>query len=269
MNKSNRKKLFSNIEDAIILAILTFVIALSLQMAFSHIVTDKTVDTSSVVETTNSESTIISETFESEEIPLSDGIINTEFISNEKTQCSTMNVSNPFTVSDEFSESSDVISSNESTEESSRESIEDIPSAELIGETVEEPITLPEYDLSEVPLDPHLIDIIVNECNDHNVPIPIALAVINTESNFTDGLWSSANCYGLMQLHADYFPNIYTPEDNLKTGIEFLGSLIDKHGNIYIALNVYANGHCTFDFSHQYYVMSYAEEWSAKTGAPI
>lgn len=272
MNKSNRNMPhYFNNDNAIWILLFSFVIALCLYMAFSIQTTDKTVDTTSVVETTETESIINEETFESVEVPLSDGTIGAEFNSASQSDCSTMLVSNPFPVTDEFSENSNEtseVTTEEEAEESVGESIDTISSIDLVGDSIEEP-TEPEYDFSEVPLDPYLIDIIVQECTANNVPIPVALAVINTESNFVDGLWSSANCYGLMQLHASYFPNIYTPEENLQTGIRFLGSLIDKHGDIYIALNVYANGHCTYDFSHQYYVMSYAEEWSAKTGASI
>ena len=260
MNKSKWTRTDSYaLAIAFLLAIITF-------LSVSSQSTDTTVDKSQMVETVDS-----TETFETTEIPLSSGVYKPEFISGMYKEHSEATLSNPFTVTEEFSESSKETSevlTEEETEESVGESIETISSIESIGETIEEP-TVPEYDLSDVPLSDELCDIIVTECTNNNVPIPVALAVINTESNFTDGLWSTANCYGLMQLHASYFQDIYTPEDNLRTGITFLGSLIDKHGDIYIALNVYANGHCTYDFSHQNYVMRYAEEWSAKTGAPI
>lgn len=172
-------------------------------------------------------------------------------------------------VSDETSDEETIVASEEETEESVGESIEQTSSIEFVGDAIEEPTVEPEYDFSDVPLSQSTIDAIVESCNEYEVPIPVALAIINTESNFIDGLWSDANCYGLMGLHASYFPNIYTPEDNVRSGIEFLGGLIAEHGNLYVALNVYANGHYTGNLSHQYYVMEYAYEWSAKTGAPL
>lgn len=171
-------------------------------------------------------------------------------------------------VSNETSEENNI--SKEESMESVGESIEQTSSMELDGNsTIEEPTAYPEYDFSEVPLSQSTINAIVESCDKYNVPIPVVLAVINTESNFIDGLWSEANCYGLMGLHASYFENIYTPEDNVRSGIEFLGRLISKYGDIYIALNVYANGHYTGNLSHQNYVMKYAYEWSEKTGAPL
>lgn len=171
--------------------------------------------------------------------------------------------------SNETSEEETIVASEEETEESVGESIEQTSSIEFNRDTIGEPTVEPEYDFSDVPLSQSTVDAIVESCNEYEVPIPVALAIINTESNFIDGLWSGANCYGLMGLHASYFPNIYTPEDNVRSGIEFLGSLIAKHGNLYVALNIYANGHYTGELSHQYYVMEYAYEWSTKTGAPL
>ncbi len=166
------------------------------------------------------------------------------------------------------------------TEETVGESIEPTSSVELIGETTEEAVEAETTeveityitdgaDMSEVPLSDSTIDAILESCEKHKVPVPLALAVINTESNFTDGLWSDANCYGLMGLHAWYFDNIYTPEDNVRTGIEFLGELLEKHGDMIVALDVYANGHNTGEYTYQWYVMGYAYDWAEKTGAPL
>lgn len=249
MNKSNLR-----LGKKLIMLAISFVLAVLIFAVVSDQTTEQTVceDSFPQVET--------SETITSEEIPST----------------------NPFTVTDKFSESSEEteeVYTSEVTEESSvGESIEETSSSIETTASVEEEIPTvvtiettetTEYDLSEVPLSQSTIDAIVTSCEEYDVPIPIALAVINTESNFIDGLWSEANCYGLMGLHASYFPNIYTPEDNVRSGIEFLGSLLEEYGDPYIALNVYANGHYTGNLTYQAYVMGYAEEWSAKTGCPI
>ena len=255
MNKSTLAKYIKAI------LLVSLLIALPLMVSAMDRTTEATLDTTLTEEATLEVVGTIEVEFKDEKIYLAES---------PESQSSTVDVSlGAEDVSDKFTESSDESSeviTEEETKESVGESIGQTSSIDYSGDAIEEPT---EPDLSEVPLSESTKQAIVESCNKYGVPIPVALAVINTESNFIDGLWSEANCYGLMGLHAWYFTDIYTPEDNVRTGIEYLGSLIDEYGNIYVALNVYANGHYTGNLDHQYYVMSYAEDWSIKTGIPI
>ena len=79
-------------------------------------------------------------------------------------------------------------------------------------------------------LGPELSAVLAIACEEHRVPLYLALAVIEQESRFqADALNESTGCYGLMQLNPRYFPSGLTPAENIEAGVAWLGELLDKY----------------------------------------
>ena len=115
-------------------------------------------------------------------------------------------------------------------------------------ETITAKVTLYE----DIPLDLDLIEHIQGLCCDYNIPIEIALAVIEQESSYEADAVSSIGAKGLMQVqekyHQDRMENLdctdlFDPYQNTMVGMDHLGELLEKYdSNIYKALTAYNRG---------------------------
>lgn len=111
-----------------------------------------------------------------------------------------------------------------------------------------------------IPLDEELQDVLYEACEANGVPVALALGVIEVESCF-DPDADNGVCYGLCQLHRSYFPDKLTPADNLRTGIEHLGRLLEQYGDTAAALTAYNAGYDTGRRAYANAVMAAAEWW--------
>lgn len=103
-----------------------------------------------------------------------------------------------------------------------------------------------------VPLSNDLQDYIYLVCDTYFVPVELVFAVIEAESNFTDGIVSATDDYGLMQLNVcchDYLRqnlgvnNILDPYQNVHSGIFILSQKLNiAKGNVQLALICYNLG---------------------------
>lgn len=98
-------------------------------------------------------------------------------------------------------------------------------------------------------------------CEDAGVEYAVGLAVIDEESGFDSTMVSRRGCYGLCQLNPKYFPSDLSDEDNIKAGIGYLGELLDKHGDLSVALTSYNAGHDTGNRSYANKVLDAARKY--------
>ena len=113
----------------------------------------------------------------------------------------------------------------------------------------------------DVPLDQKCKAALREACETNNIPICDALGVIEVESNFDPGATNGV-CYGLMQLHAGYFPANLTPEDNIRAGVAYLGELLRKYdGDMAAALRAYNNGWDDGDRAYSRAVLDASEKY--------
>lgn len=138
---------------------------------------------------------------------------------------------------------------------------------------------------AEVPLSGDLQGCLALGCREYDVPIALALGVIQQESTFkTDAISEDGHDFGLFQVRDINFESLQKsigvesledPEDNIKAGLYILGGLLEKYGSEQTALMAYnmgetgaaklwSKGIYSTEFSRS--VMKYAEEWEAITG---
>lgn len=115
--------------------------------------------------------------------------------------------------------------------------------------------------INPTPLSDELYIVLLDACEDSGVEVPLALGVIEVESGFDVDAVSPAGCYGLMQLNPEYFPSGLTAGENIRTGTEYLGSLLDRYGDTGAALTAYNAGHDTGDREYAEKVIGAAERW--------
>ena len=104
----------------------------------------------------------------------------------------------------------------------------------------------------EVPIDIDLLDHIQGLCADYDIPVELALAVIETESSYESDAVSPVGAKGLMQIIPEYHEdrmnrlnctNPFDPYQNIAVGMNFLSELIEKYdGNFHKALTAYNYG---------------------------
>lgn len=94
----------------------------------------------------------------------------------------------------------------------------------------------------DIPLSAELQGVLYEACAEHEVPVALALGVIQVESGFQVDAVSPEGCAGLMQLNPRYFKDGLSPADNLRTGVEYLGRLLAQYGDTERALMAYNNG---------------------------
>ena len=117
------------------------------------------------------------------------------------------------------------------------------------------------YFRDDVPLSFELQDVLHTACEANNVPYHVALGLIEVESGFNLEAVSPAGCYGLCQINPQYFPIGLTPAENIEAGMEYLGSLIDRYGDLGAALTAYNAGSDTGDRTYASAVLAAAEEY--------
>ena len=113
----------------------------------------------------------------------------------------------------------------------------------------------------DIPLSEDLQAVLVEACEANDIPLHIALGLIETESSFRTDAVSSIGAYGLCQLNPKYFPSGLSPEDNIRAGMDYLGELIDSHDSIDAALTAYNAGHDTGSRTYANKVLGNAEKW--------
>lgn len=104
----------------------------------------------------------------------------------------------------------------------------------------------------EVPLDKELLDHIQGLCADYEIPVELALAVIETESSYQADAVSPVGAKGLMQIVPEYHEDrmnrlnctdLFDPYQNVTVGMDFLSELIEKYdGNLHKTLTAYNYG---------------------------
>lgn len=117
------------------------------------------------------------------------------------------------------------------------------------------------YFRADVPLDYELQDVLHTAAEANGVPYHVALGLIYVESRFDPEAVSPAGCRGLCQLHPRYFPADLTPAENIEAGMEYLGSLIERYGDLSAALCSYHDGHDTGRRGYSNAVLEAAEKW--------
>ena len=115
--------------------------------------------------------------------------------------------------------------------------------------------------INPTPSSDELYIVLLDACDESSVEVPLALGVIEVESGFDVDAVSPAGCYGLMQLNPEYFPSGLTAGENIRTGTEYLGSLLDRYGDTGAALTAYNAGHDTGDREYAEKVIGAAERW--------
>lgn len=146
----------------------------------------------------------------------------------------------------------------------------DKPPVEITWEApLEEPrlleaITLqlePDPYREDVPLDRELQAALREACEEHDVPVSLALGLIEEESHFQPDVISGKGAYGLCQLNPKYFPADLTPAENIAAGVAYLGELLERHGDTAAALRAYNLGYDDGDRVFADAVLAAAERW--------
>ena len=117
------------------------------------------------------------------------------------------------------------------------------------------------YFRADVPLDYELQDVLHTAAQANGVPYHVALGLIYVESRFDPEAVSPAGCRGLCQLHPRYFPADLTTTENIEAGMEYLGSLIERYGDLSAALCSYHDGHDTGRRGYSNAVLEVAGRW--------
>ena len=116
------------------------------------------------------------------------------------------------------------------------------------------------YFRADVPLEYELQDVLHTAAEANGVPYHVALGLIWTESRFQADA-DNGTSYGLCQLNRDYLQSGLTPEENIEAGMEYLGSLIERYGDLSAALCSYHDGHDTGRRGYSNAVLEVAGRW--------
>lgn len=120
-----------------------------------------------------------------------------------------------------------------------------------------------------VPLDLECQTALKEAFEANGVPVSLALGLIEIESNF-DTEADNGVSIGLMQINKKYASkfdaatgySIYTPEGNIRGGIWYLGTLLEKYkGDTQAALCAYNVGHDTSVRGYAKAVLAASEKW--------
>ena len=134
---------------------------------------------------------------------------------------------------------------------------------EYTTETITEEPVMDDVDLEYLytitPMMKSEIDTLVAVCDENSIPLHVALGLIQVESEFNTHDTGNSNCY--FRINSEYQPENSSGEDNIRYGIEYLGSKLNETGDLMSALDAYHNGHVTGDMSYPYKVMDAASEW--------
>jgi len=128
------------------------------------------------------------------------------------------------------------------------------------------------YYSDEIPLDYLHQDICRSACERYDVPYPLALAVIETESGFDpQATGPDGRDVGLFQLrvsnHAwlseETGADPMTPAGNIECGVWLLGHLLEENGSAESALTAYRWGRDNGRPAYAQAVLAAAERWTA------
>lgn len=113
-------------------------------------------------------------------------------------------------------------------------------------------------------------------CAEFDIPVPLALGVIEQETNFRNVSGDGGDSKGYMQIQPRWWGglmaqigtvDLYTPEDNFRTGCAVLRNLIDRYGgDLPAALTAYNAGRDTGSRGYAYAVLGYAAAWEGGQG---
>lgn len=118
------------------------------------------------------------------------------------------------------------------------------------------------------PLSDELFRAVDAAADAYNVPICLALGLIEVESGFDAEAVSPKGCYGLTQLNPKFFPSGLSAEENVQTGLAHLGDLLAQYDTM-TALTIYNAGRDTGDREYANKVLdaAWAWEWEFREGA--
>lgn len=112
-----------------------------------------------------------------------------------------------------------------------------------------------------VPLDSECQAALEEACEEHSVPICLALGVIHEESRFDPEAGNDIS-YGLMGLNKKYYPSDLTPSENIRAGVAHLAGQIERYdGDIQAALRGYNKGWDDGDRAYARAVLDASEKW--------
>ena len=98
-------------------------------------------------------------------------------------------------------------------------------------------------------------------CQEHRIPICLALGVIHEESRFDPEAGNDIS-YGLMGLNKKYYPSDLTPAENIRAGVAHLAGQIERYdGDIQAALRAYNLGYDDGDRVYARKVLDASEKW--------
>lgn len=139
------------------------------------------------------------------------------------------------------------------------------------AERIELALTESGYFREDVPLSYDLQDELQTSCLRWGIPYELALAVIQTESNFDpEAVGPDGRDHGLFQIRDSNFQWLTdcTGEDpmettgNIRCGVWLLHYLVDKYGDTETALTAYRYGHNNGNTSYAKLITKRAKEWS-------
>lgn len=113
-----------------------------------------------------------------------------------------------------------------------------------------------------IPLCTELQAVLFEACERNYIDPAIALALIQTESDFDPyAVNSCSGCYGLCQLNPACFPSGLSPAENINYGMDYLGRQIRVYGNEAAGLTAYNVGHDNGTRGYANVVLSAAVYW--------
>ncbi len=119
------------------------------------------------------------------------------------------------------------------------------------------------YFRADVPLSYDLQDALHTACERYSIDYPVALGLIEVESNFQPNIVNATgDCYGLCQLNVRYFPSGLPPEENIDHGLAYLREQIDRYRSLEAGLQAYHDGYDTGARWYAKAVLAAAEKWS-------
>ncbi len=119
------------------------------------------------------------------------------------------------------------------------------------------------YFRADVPLSYDLQDALHTACVRYDIDYPVALGLIEVESNFQPNIVNATgDCYGLCQLNVRYFPSGLPPEENIDHGLAYLREQIDRYRSLEAGLQAYHDGYDTGARWYAKAVLAAAEKWS-------
>ena len=119
------------------------------------------------------------------------------------------------------------------------------------------PTTTPIYNVN---LSTEVQECIITECGKYNIPPEIVVAMIERESRFNaNAIGDNGNSFGLMQIQPRWHnkrmeklgcADLLNPVQNVKVGIDYLGELYNRYGDIGKALTAYNTGSYNGTITH-------------------